>query len=123
MPFQVQSPWYTAKVDITTYSLVELLGSKIRALYQRSKGRDLFDLWYAITNAHPSAQKTVECFLSIMHASGLQIRRQDFLNNMTRKMADADFRNDMSGLLRPGIEYDIDAAWELVARKLINILP
>jgi predicted nucleotidyltransferase component of viral defense system len=123
MPFHVKSPWYTASAVITTYSLEELLGSKIRALYQRSKGRDLFDLWYAMTIAHPSIVKTAECFSAIMRESGFKIHRRDFLNNMTRKMGDADFRSDMSGLLRPGIEYDIDAAWELVARKLISILP
>lgn len=29
----------------------ELLGTKLRALYQRKKGRDLFDLWYALRHA------------------------------------------------------------------------
>jgi predicted nucleotidyltransferase component of viral defense system len=27
----------------------ELLGAKLRALYQRKKGRDLYDLWLALT--------------------------------------------------------------------------
>ena len=33
----------SGKCEITTYSLNELLGTKLRALYQRKKGRDLFD--------------------------------------------------------------------------------
>jgi predicted nucleotidyltransferase component of viral defense system len=123
MPFRVNSPWYTGSADITTYSLEEILGTKIRALYQRSKSRDLFDLWYAINNAHPSIQKMVECFSTIMLDSGLRISRREFLNNMGKKMDDAEFRNDMTGLLRPGIVYDIDAAWQLVARELIGRLP
>jgi predicted nucleotidyltransferase component of viral defense system len=121
-PFSVNSPWYTSSADVTTYSLEEILGSKIRALYQRRKGRDLFDLWYALSNAHPSTHKTVECFSAIMRDSGLRISRQEFIDNMEKKMADEDFRNDMAGLLRPGIIFDIDTAWTVVAQELISLL-
>ena len=41
-PFKVKSNWFSGRCEITTYCLEELLGSKIRALYQRKKGRDLF---------------------------------------------------------------------------------
>lgn len=47
--FAVKSNWFTGKCSITTYKLEELLGSKMRALYQRRKGRDLFDLYRALT--------------------------------------------------------------------------
>ncbi len=42
--FEVQSGYFTGKCELTTYKLEELLGTKLRALYQRRKGRDLFDL-------------------------------------------------------------------------------
>lgn len=45
----MQSDWFTSEVLIPTYELSELLGTKMRALYQRRKGRDLFDIWFAIT--------------------------------------------------------------------------
>jgi predicted nucleotidyltransferase component of viral defense system len=45
--YAVETPVYSAATTISTYSLNELLGTKLRALYQRSKGRDLFDLWWA----------------------------------------------------------------------------
>ncbi len=38
-PFQVTSSWFTGSCNITTYKLEELLGTKLRALYQRRKGR------------------------------------------------------------------------------------
>ena len=44
IPFEVNNSWYSGRCDITTYRLNELLGTKLRALYQRRKGRDLFDL-------------------------------------------------------------------------------
>ncbi len=43
-PFSVQSRWYMGQADITSFELDELLATKMRALYQRRKGRDLFDL-------------------------------------------------------------------------------
>lgn len=43
-PFVVTNPWFAGKTVVTTYLLDELMGTKLRALYQRRKGRDLFDL-------------------------------------------------------------------------------
>lgn len=46
-PFEVKSEWFSGKAELRTYNINELLGTKLRALYQRSKGRDLFDLDYS----------------------------------------------------------------------------
>lgn len=46
-PLTVGSPWFTGSAEVETFPLDELLGTKLRALYQRKKGRDLFDLWHA----------------------------------------------------------------------------
>jgi predicted nucleotidyltransferase component of viral defense system len=43
VPFSVQSQWFSGDAQITTFDFNELLGTKLRALYQRKKGRDLFD--------------------------------------------------------------------------------
>lgn len=48
MPFNVNSRWFAGTADVHTFELDELLGTKVRALYQRKKGRDLFDVWYAL---------------------------------------------------------------------------
>ena len=47
VPFAVESRWFSGRADIPTFHLDELMGTKLRALYQRKKGRDLFDLWHA----------------------------------------------------------------------------
>lgn len=36
-PFEVNSRWFSGKCELTTYDLNELLGNKLRALYQRRK--------------------------------------------------------------------------------------
>ena len=39
----MENSWFSGRCELTTYALEELLGTKLRALYQRAKGRDLFD--------------------------------------------------------------------------------
>ncbi len=45
----VDSAWWSGSAKVLTFHPAELVATKIRALYQRSKGRDLFDLWLALT--------------------------------------------------------------------------
>ncbi|CAN5605683.1 hypothetical protein BH11CYA1_BH11CYA1_18090 [soil metagenome] len=42
LPFEVDSTYFAGKALVRTFALNELLGTKVRALYQRRKGRDLF---------------------------------------------------------------------------------
>lgn len=60
--FAVESRWFTGACDIPTYALDELLGTKLRALYQRRKGRDLFDLWLGLTQGGADAARVAEAF-------------------------------------------------------------
>lgn len=41
LPYEVTSNWWSGQADVHTFSLAELVATKIRALYQRRKGRDL----------------------------------------------------------------------------------
>ena len=42
-PYRVDSDWFNGNAEIVTHSLDELLATKLRALFQRKKRRDLFD--------------------------------------------------------------------------------
>ncbi len=44
LPHQVESPWWSGSAEVLTFEPTELIATKLRALYQRRKGRDLFDL-------------------------------------------------------------------------------
>jgi predicted nucleotidyltransferase component of viral defense system len=48
IPFKVENTWFKGECNLSGYELEELLGTKLRALYQRRKGRDLFDLYWAL---------------------------------------------------------------------------
>src|SRR5437773_1970781 len=61
--FKVNSLWFNNEAMITSFSLEELLGTKLRALYQRKKGRDLFDLTTAIKQFPTlDISKLINCF-------------------------------------------------------------
>lgn len=61
--FQIDSPWHSGAGEVLTYEPEELLGTKLRALDQRKKGRDLFDLSEAIIRLGGlDHEKVVSCF-------------------------------------------------------------
>ena len=119
VPFEVKSEWWSGRADVTTFSLDELLGTKLRALYQRRKGRDLFDVWYALAHGSASAERVVSCFDRYLREEGRQVTRAAFEENLAGKLTDAQFRSDMSGLLRPGITWDVDVAGAYVMENVL----
>ena len=60
--FAIESPWFPGSAEVPTFVIEELSATKIRALFQRSKGRDLFDLWLAVEHAGISPAAIAECF-------------------------------------------------------------
>ncbi len=121
VPFKVESSWFKGECNINTYHLEELLGTKMRALYQRTKGRDLFDLEYALQNADIDTKKLVKCYKEYMAFSVENPPSQkQYIANMDEKMLDDEFTNDIFTLLRPGIEYDNNKAYEMVRNQLLE---
>ncbi len=119
--FEINSEWFNGKCGVITYQLEELLGTKMRALYQRRKGRDLYDLYKAFQSAKPDADKIVETYHAYMKFSvASPPSRKEFLLNMAAKMKDAEFLGDTTALLRPTEEYDARAAYELIKTELIE---
>lgn len=121
--FSVSSRWWSGTADVTSFELDELLGTKLRALFQRKKGRDLFDLWYAVDRQASSPERIVACFYRYMRESGVRVTRAVFEENLARKLTDSVFRADMTPLLRPELSWDIDRAGDIVKKELITRLP
>ena len=121
--YTVVNPWFSGEADVSTYSLAELLGTKMRALYQRKKGRDLFDLWLALTEQAVDPDEIVRCFTEYMAFVDTAATRAQFEANMAAKLDDSMFVDDIAPLLRPGMEYDINRAWDLVHESLVRRLP
>ena len=120
VPFSIESRWISGSTEITTFPLEELLGTKLRALYQRKKGRDLFDLDYALRMSDLHAREVVEAFVEYVAADGLRITGSEFIANLMDKREDAHFRRDIVPLLRGGIEFDVDKAIDRIVEAFIQ---
>lgn len=122
-PFAVDSRWFAGTADIATYELDELLATKLRALYQRKKGRDLFDLAASLEGGSADPARIIAAFSKYMDREGHSVTRALFEQNIEAKMRDAQFTADIGPLLAPGFEWDIDAAASAVSSRLIALLP
>lgn len=123
MPFRVTSRWYEGLARITTYELDEILGSKLRALYQRSKGRDLFDLATALERSDADPTRIVSAFSTYLEHGGHRVSRAQFERNLAAKLRDPKFAGDIEPLLATGFKWDMAAAAGLVAEALVARLP
>ena len=123
MPFEINNSWFSGQCEITTYKLNELLGTKLRALYQRRKGRDLFDLYVALTKADVNIDEILRCYNRYMEFSVAQPpTKKQFLLNMEEKMSDEEFLGDTAMLIRPELNFDAEVAYSLVQKKLLDKL-
>ena len=122
-PFTVDSQWFKGSCEITTYHFAELLGTKPRALYQRKKGRDLFDLYEALTKTDVNLDDVIRCYRKYMRFVVSQPpTHKQYILNMEEKMQDPDFLGDTQLLIRPEMSFDPIEAYELVREKLIDKL-
>ncbi len=118
-PFQLNSDWKSGSTNIMSYDLAELMGTKFRALYQRRKGRDLFDIWYVFHQNKMDVQEVLKIFHAYCAYQNLDISKSDFLSNLEIKRKHQDFRVDMHPLLPHYISWDFDKAYGFVV-DLIN---
>lgn len=119
----IENDWFSGSAAIKTYQLNELLGSKLRALYQRNKGRDLFDLYMSRDVKGFDPQVIIQCFYHYMNLSGNKppTSRQYELN-IQDKMEDPAFINDMNGLIDPNLKYNIQEAYEWFMMSIIPLI-
>lgn len=122
IPFGVSSRWFEGSCQITSYELDELLSTKLRALYQRRKGRDLFDLATALKNPATEPDRIIAAFLEYMDHGGHKVTRELFERNLASKLHDPLFTADIGPLLAPGVGWDIADAAKTVSSRLIALL-
>jgi len=87
--YKIQSDWFNGNCYLKTYLPEELLGTKLRALYQRTKGRDLFDLFKAITSMKVDTDNILMCYREYMKFSvTTPPTRKQFIQNIEKKLTD-----------------------------------
>ena len=119
----VRSRWFTGTASVKTFQLDELLGTKLRALYQRKKGRDLFDLFIASRLAQVHPARVVECFARYLEHDGLRVSRAEFEMNLHEKLSDETFLSDVEPLIAPDTVWSFDDAAGYVQHEILPLLP
>lgn len=123
VPFLMENSWFSGNSELTTYVLEELLGTKLRALYQRKKGRDLFDLYIALTSKEVDIDLVIRCYIRYMEFVVSQPPTyKQFIQNMENKMNDPEFLGDMENLLISEEAYEMQAAYRVVKERIIDKL-
>lgn len=123
IPFSVASRWFEGGCEIHSYELDELLATKMRALYQRKQGRDIFDLAHALERSQVNPERIVGAFSEYMEREGHKVTRAQFEKNIAAKLDDPEFAADIGPLLVAGFTWDIETAAPLVSSRLIERLP
>jgi predicted nucleotidyltransferase component of viral defense system len=125
IPFSFPFRDKSVQTQINGYDIHEMLGTKMRAMFQRKRGRDLFDLYWALTKSpnpvDPSA--IVESFQHYMKQEGTKAGRAEFVGILEVHLKDRGFCSDMEPLLRNGISYDPQSAGNYIKANLLSLLP
>lgn len=123
-PFAVDSDWHQGKTEIASFEPEELFGTKLRALLQRRKNRDLFDLHHGLEQLAMDPDKLIACFDHYLALEGKPITRavaeQRMLEKLTRSLIE-----DIAPLLPAGVRFNDDdamQAFERVWKELITCI-
>lgn len=117
---RVDNPFYSSAADIPTFQPEELAASKLRALYQRKKGRDLYDLWLALTVLKLEPEAIAAAF-PVYRPEGVDGKHM--ADNLAKKLESKSFCADIDALIRVGTPaYSPKEAGRLVTERLLRLI-
>ena len=120
-PLAVKNGWYQATANITSFAPEETFATKLRALLQRRKTRDLFDLDKGLRDLSMSTETLLRCFDHYLALEGKPITRAMAEQRMLEKLTHS-ITEDIGPLLPTGIHFsegDAIAAFENIWNELI----
>ncbi len=129
LPLDVANPWFSGRAAISTFSREEMLATKLRALLQRDRGRDLYDLAHALEVLKGlEIDRIVDVFGQYLVLSGQAISRAQAQDRMFAKLANPRFLLDVRPLLPADraealTEGATAEAFRLVFTTLVDRLP
>ena len=97
---KVNNSWFSGKANIPTYTREEMLATKLRALLQRDKGRDLFDLNHATSVFEDlNIPHVINLFQKYNRAANQFISKAQAQERMIEKYRKSNLTTDISALL------------------------
>ena len=103
-PFSVDNGWYSGGADVMSFEPEELFGTKLRALLQRRKSRDLFDLYHGLEQLALDPGKLIACLEHYLALEGHPISRAVAEQRMLQKLT-RDLTEDIDPLLPAGVQF------------------
>ncbi len=104
-PLAVGNPWFTGQARIKSFEADELFGTKLRALLQRRKNRDLFDGGRGLAMLDLDPDRIAASFHHYLKISGETISRAEAEQRMLAKLQ-YDLVEDVSPLLPVGVNFE-----------------
>jgi predicted nucleotidyltransferase component of viral defense system len=120
---ETRSDWFTDTIEIPTYHLNELAATKLKALYQRKKGRDLFDMELLLNQNDFDSTEVIQMFYHYLQQEKNHITRAMYEKNLYDKLNSDMFVKDTLPLLSRSISWNISNAYDVVKQNLISLLP
>jgi len=117
-PFIMHSEWFQGKTNIITYEIDELMATKLKAVYQRRKGRDLFDLWHVLSKNLINLDQVIDIFNQYCTHDGVSISGEQFKQNLNLKRQNKDFQSDMNLLLPINAAWNFEEAFDYILEKI-----
>ena len=123
IPFAVNSSWFTGHCEVTAYQFEEMLGTKFNALFGRKKTRDLFDMDFVFRHSTPDVEQILRSWRRYKRECNEELPSwREFVQNVEAKMQEVDYREGMTALLRPEIEFDARSAWANMKTHIVDRL-
>jgi predicted nucleotidyltransferase component of viral defense system len=120
-PLAVDSDWYQGETEIASFEPEELFGTKLRALLQRRKNRDLFDLYHGLDQLAMDQNKLIACFDHYLALEGEPITRAVAERRMLEKLT-RSLTEDIAPLLPVGVHFTEDDALHAFERVWTELI-
>lgn len=123
--FSVTNGWFSGEAPVSTYSIEEMLATKLRALLQRAKGRDLYDAAMVLEQfENLDIDRTVDIFGRYLAQSGQNISRAEAQQRMFAKLDEPQLLLDIQNLLPVAKQnsWDESAMTESVRQVLAKVI-
>ena len=108
-PVEKQLETTEGKLGIATYQLEELTATKLRALFERLKGRDIYDLYF-VSKLKLKPAITRKLFLYYFYRSRKVFNSKVYFRNLAARYSLGSYVDDVSRFVKPTVEFSLKEA-------------
>lgn len=108
-PVEKQLETSEVQFDIATYQLEELTATKLRALFERFKGRDIYDLYF-VSKLEPEPATTRKLFLYYFYRSRKVFNPKVYFRNLAERYSTGSYVDDVSRFVKPTVQFSLKRA-------------